>query len=154
MNKGKSWSVVFRIAVGCAVLVPLARASERDELTEVTFKEQVEIPGHVLPAGSYWFVREPDQIEVVRIFSLDWKTLYATELTAAAERLTPAEETTFTFARRESSGPEVLVKWFYPGRTIGHEFLYPKQEERELAHAEQQTVVMSAKGASRTHPGF
>jgi hypothetical protein len=25
------------------------------------------------------------------------------------------------------------VTWFYPGETTGHEFLYPRQVEKELA---------------------
>jgi hypothetical protein len=33
------------------------------------------------------------------------------------------------------------VTWFYPGDTIGHEFLYPKQAEKELASAKLVTVV-------------
>ena len=141
MNFRKLYSVVFSIVVACMVLLPLAQASEANEQTEVTFDQSVEIPGCVLQAGSYWFVRDTNNTDVVRIFSLDWKTLYATEMTASAERPTPFDNTTFTLAERESSSSEALVKWFYPGRTIGHEFLYPKQVERELAHDRQQTIV-------------
>jgi hypothetical protein len=37
--------------------------------------------------------------------------------------------------------PDALVSWFYPGRKIGHEFVYPTQDEKELASAKHQTVV-------------
>jgi hypothetical protein len=33
------------------------------------------------------------------------------------------------------------VTWFYPGETSGHEFLYPKQMQQELASARVVTVV-------------
>ncbi len=37
--------------------------------------------------------------------------------------------------------PEAIVSWFYPGRTTGHEFVYSKQDQKELATAKQYTVV-------------
>jgi hypothetical protein len=37
--------------------------------------------------------------------------------------------------------PETLVKWFYPGDTSGHELVYSKQEEQQLAQTRQQTIV-------------
>jgi hypothetical protein len=33
------------------------------------------------------------------------------------------------------------VAWFFVGETEGHEFLYPKQEEQELARTAQKTFV-------------
>jgi len=154
MNTKKLWSVVFSVVFACVVFLPLARASQEDQQTKVTFDQSVEIPGTVLPAGSYWFVRDTSNLSIVRVFSLDWKTLYATELTASAERREPADRTTFTFAERESSKPEAMLKWFYPGETIGHEFLYHKQEERELAQDRQQTVVAAREGGGQPHSGM
>ena len=154
MNTRKLCSVVFSVVLACVVSLPLAHASQDDQLTKVTFNQPVEIPGTVLPAGSYWFVRDTSDLSLVRVFSLDWKTLYATELTASAERMEPTGDTTLTFAERESSSqPEALLKWFYPGETIGHEFLYHRQEERELSRDKQQTVVVVPESASPVHSG-
>ena len=33
------------------------------------------------------------------------------------------------------------MKWFYPGNTIGHEFVYSKHEEQQLAQDRQQTIL-------------
>jgi hypothetical protein len=141
MNVRKLWIVAFAVVFGCTTYVQLARAGEENEKTKVTVDQPIEIPGCVLPAGSYWFVRDTNNLDVVRIFSLDWRTLYATEMTVTADRPKPVDNTAFTLAEREPSRPAALVKWFYPGRTIGHEFLYSKQEEKELAKDRQQTVV-------------
>src|ERR1700733_2636568 len=46
-----------------------------------------------------------------------------------------------SFAERGSAQPEAIVTWFYPGETTGHEFVYPKQMQQELASAKQITVV-------------
>ena len=35
-------------------LAPLSKADTWDQLTKVTFSGPVEIPGQVLPAGTYW----------------------------------------------------------------------------------------------------
>ena len=153
MNTRKLWSVVFSVVFTCMTLLAHARASEQDQQTKVTFDQPVEIPGRVLPAGTYWFLRDTSNINVVRVYSLDWKTLYATELTVDTEVLKPADDTTFTFAERESSQPEALLKWFYPGTTIGHEFLYHKQEEKELSQDKQQTVVLRLERVSQVHSG-
>jgi len=42
------------------------------------------------------------------------------------------------------------VKWFYPGRDIGNEFLYSKQTEKELARDSHQTIVVHQAPASNS----
>ena len=99
--------------------------------------------GRVLPAGTYVFVlpSDPNQHYLVRIFNADRTELYATVFAISAERQQVTSDTAFTFADRGSAGPEAIVTWFYPGETIGHEFLYPKQLRQELASAKLVTVV-------------
>jgi hypothetical protein len=46
-----------------------------------------------------------------------------------------------TVANRGKAQPQAIVAWFFAGETQGHEFLYPNQEEHELAHASQKTFV-------------
>src|SRR3954470_1612004 len=52
--------VEIRVALFSLVLllmsyVPLSRADEWDKTTKVTFSEPVQVPGKVLPAGTYVF---------------------------------------------------------------------------------------------------
>jgi hypothetical protein len=49
--------------------------------------------------------------------------------------------------------PVVFVKWFYPGRTTGHEFVYPRQQEKEIAQARQETFVGNELISSPTGTG-
>jgi hypothetical protein len=37
-----------------------------------------------------------------------------------------------TLATRGPESPQAIATWFYPGNTIGHEFLYAKQVQKEL----------------------
>ncbi len=132
---------VFGLALASLVL-PNAQASELDQATKLTFSQSVQIPGQVLPAGTYWFVVDPAPgSHIVRIFSQDQLTVYATLQTISSEHLNPAKGTEITFADRRSMEPEAIVTWFYPGQTIGHEFVYSKQDEKEIAQAKQRTVA-------------
>jgi Protein of unknown function (DUF2911) len=131
---------VLGLALAFLILLPVARASETDQATKLTFSQSVQISGHVLPAGTYWFVvPEPD---VVQIFSSDRSTAYATLFTIPNEHLEAADNTAITFAEKGPMQPEAIVTWFFPGRTIGHEFLYSKRDRRELARNNQRTVVV------------
>ncbi|MFZ0882821.1 MAG: hypothetical protein WAN14_05445, partial [Candidatus Acidiferrales bacterium] len=124
------------------VVLPSAQADQANQATQVTFSQPVQLPGRVLSAGTYWFIVPGDTTQhfIVRIFNSDRTTLIATLLTINAERALPTDHTAFTLAERGSEQPQAVVTWFYPGRTTGHEFLYPKQLEKELAKDKEDTV--------------
>jgi hypothetical protein len=125
------------------MILPGARADESNQATKVTFNQAVQIPGRVLPAGTYWFILPQDATDhnQVRIYNSDRTIFYGTVITINAERLQPTDKSAFTFAAHDPAQPQALVSWFYPGETIGHEFLYPKQLSKELAKAKQVTIV-------------
>ena len=120
-----------------------AHASEANESTKITFSTQIQIPGQVLPAGTYTFQQADADSEsgLVQIFNADHSVLYATLETVSADRIEATGGTTITLAEQGEGNPDALVKWFYPDHTIGHEFVYPKQQEQEIAHARQKTFV-------------
>ena len=120
-----------------------ARADEENETTNITFSAPVEIPGKVLPAGSYIFERvdDNDMRDMVRIFNADRTMLYATLETVPVDRMNTMGDPSITLAQQGSGNPEVLVQWFYGGSSTGHQFIYPKAEEKELAQAKLDTFV-------------
>ena len=134
------------------IILPVARADEYDQATKLTFNQPVQLPGRVLPAGTYWFVLANSSIanrNVIQIFNSDRSTLYATLLTNGSARSQRTDKTTITFAERGLDKPYAMVDWFYPGRTIGHEFVYPTRNEREeIASAKHQTVLVAAQTRS------
>jgi hypothetical protein len=138
-------------AVGGAV--SQAHASEMDEGTTITFAQPVEIPGHVLEPGSYYFVRidhgnSPD-VNLIQVFKSDQTKVIATIQTATAERQRASGKTVLTFAEGANDGPPALVDWFYPGSLEGHQFLYPKREEQHIEEAERIAVAADEKGEVR-----
>ena len=113
-----------------------AYADETDQSTKLTFSQPVQIPGQVLPAGTYLF-KLPDlnDLNLVQIFNPDGIHIYATLQTVPTERRKPAGNTTIVLANPEDGGPAALLEWFYPGHSDGHEFVYSGQEERVLAQS-------------------
>ena len=120
-----------------------ARADESDQATTVTFNQRVQIPGQLLPAGTYVFklTNYDAARNVVQIFNSDRTHVIATLDTIATDRQEPTGNTVITLAEQGAGKPDVLLKWFYPGNLTGNEFRYSDQTEKELAHAEQETIV-------------
>jgi hypothetical protein len=151
----KSLNNVIALAVmlAFASLVPLARADEWNEATKLTFSQSVQIPGRVLPAGTYWFVLLDGGVNfnTVQIFDSDRSKLVATLQTNLAERPKSTENTAITLAERGSTQPEAIVDWFYPGRISGHEFVYPTRHE--LASAVHQTIEAGPSAPRQTLVG-
>jgi hypothetical protein len=125
------------------IFVLAAHADENDELTKVTFSQAVQIPGRTLLAGTYEFalVNSLSSRDIVRILNADGTELLATIQTIPAERARETDGTSVTLAQRPGGQPAALVTWFYPGMDTGHEFIYSKQVETELAQDAEQTFV-------------
>jgi hypothetical protein len=152
MNTRKAISILG-LLLAFAIILPAARADEYDQASQLTISQPVQIPGHVLPAGTYWFVLADVSIanrNIIHIFNSDRSKLYATVSTITAERAQSSDHTALTFAERDSTQPIAILDWFYPGRKTGHEFVYPAQDEKELASAKHQTVVARAPGTHQT----
>jgi len=110
--------------------------------TVVTFTQPVEIPGQVLPSGTYTIeVYESfGNRNIVRIYNADRSKLIATVLAIPNQRLTPTGDTVMKFSERPGSAPDALKAWFYPGNNFGQEFVYPKARAVELAQLTHESI--------------
>jgi hypothetical protein len=141
--------ITLGIIISCMMTAP-ARADEWNQKTKLTFNQPVEIPGKILPAGTYWLVLAENDADrdIVEIFNEDRTTEYATLYTVPTEQSSPAHDTLLTFAQEESNGAPALVKWTYPGEITGHEFIYSKSEEPKVLRAAQKTITVTPAGSS------
>jgi hypothetical protein len=111
------------------MFAPDAQVSEIDQKVIGTFSAPVMIPGQVLPPGTYVFkvLNGWDTSDnVVRVWTADESRVLATALTIPRYRANPGDKEVFQFEERGSDSPQAIKSWFYPGFTIGHEFIYPK----------------------------
>jgi hypothetical protein len=109
-------------------VMPSAKADEWNKKTVVTFNVPVEVPGKVLPEGTYVFKLADSQSnrEIVQIFTEDERELITTTLAVPAYRPEPTGDSVITFEERTSGSPEAVKTWFYPGDNYGFEFMYRK----------------------------
>jgi hypothetical protein len=55
MTTSRLLTVGFCLVLLCVLSVPSTMADEWNQATKLTFSGPVEVPGRVLPAGTYWF---------------------------------------------------------------------------------------------------
>lgn len=119
-----------------------ALADEWNKKTVLTFSHSIEIPGQVLPAGTYTF-KLADTLgdrHVVEVYNADGSQILATVMTIPDYRLQSTDETVIKFAEVPSGSPDVIRAWFYPGNKVGQEFVYSKHRALELAIASKAIV--------------
>lgn len=156
MNRRKFLITSFCLTLFCLLALPASlRASERDQATQMTFNEPVEIPGQMLSAGTYWFALMDSQSDrnIVQIWNEDRSQLIATVFTVSDYRFQPTDKTVVNFEERPGDQSEAIQAWFYPGENFGHEFVYPKTQAISLAQQTQQPVLsMPEEAATDTPP--
>src|SRR5258708_12348504 len=92
-------AVVVTIGLLGATFAPGARADQWNKKTIVTFNDAVEIPGQVLPAGTYVF-RLADSISnrhIVQIWNADEDQVLATIMTIPNWRFETPDHSPFLF---------------------------------------------------------
>jgi hypothetical protein len=138
--------------LGCAlaatVLTTAALAQEPvDQRTYFTFSAPFELPGgKTLPAGKYTFrvLDSPGNRHIVQILNEGGTEVHTTLLAIPAQRQDPPSEPEIRFMEAPANMPPAIRTWWYPGRTIGHEFIYPKDHARRLAAAQSEPVLTVA----------
>jgi len=111
-----------------ATLAPGARADQWDRKTIVTFGDSVEVPGQVLPAGTYVFrlADSPTDRHIVQIWNADETQILATTMAIPNTRFERPDKSIFEFEERAGNSPMALKVWFYPGASTGQEFIYSR----------------------------
>src|SRR5437867_3864884 len=143
-----SKSVVVLVAGLMLVLFllapPAAQASETDRLTHFMVNQSFEVPGKVLQPNTRYVMKLHDLYQnrnVVQVFTDDEKQMLTQFLAINSERLEPVNKTTFMFIETQPGYPKPIREWFYPGRNIGLEFVYPKEQALEIAKHATQPVL-------------
>jgi LPXTG-motif cell wall-anchored protein len=142
--KSKLSIATCSLALLVALALPsLVRADAWDHATKLTFSEPVELPGTVLPAGTYWFTLfdSSSNRHIVQVWNGDRTQLLKTILAIPDYRLQPTGQTVINFDERPVNSPEAIHSWFYPGANYGEEFVYPKARATQLAQQVNRPVL-------------
>jgi LPXTG-motif cell wall-anchored protein len=131
----KALFCLLAITLVGATLLPSARADQWNKKTVVTFSQAVEVPGKILPAGTYTFrlLNTVADRHVVQIFNADGTQILVTTIAINDYRLDATGKTVMKFNESVGDAPEALRAWFYPGDNYGQLFVYPKARAIQLA---------------------
>lgn len=143
MKTARMILTIFTITILMFVFASGTRADTAfSKRTVVTFNQPVEIPGQVLPSGTYTIelYESFGNRHIVRIYNADRSTLIATVLAIPNRRLKPTSDNVMKFTERPGNSPDALKAWFYPGENSGQEFVYPKARAVELAQVTQEPI--------------
>jgi hypothetical protein len=135
--------VMFCVATVWSLAALTVSANDWDKATKVTFNQPFEVPGTVLPAGTY-IVKLVDiagERHVVRFMSEDESKVYATVIGIPDFRLKTTDNTSITFYEAEATSPKPLHAWFYPGHQFGVEFAYPEKRATQIASVSEEHVI-------------
>lgn len=132
--------------VAAAAMLPLTARAQgpANQDTYFTFSAPVELPGVTLPAGRYLFklVDSQSNRHVVRVTSDDRKQLFATLMAIPSYTVgRPTDQPEIRFMESPENAPHAVKLWIYPGRTVGHEFIYPRAQAQRLAKATGEPVL-------------
>ncbi|HTQ95657.1 MAG TPA: hypothetical protein VMH89_02565 [Candidatus Acidoferrum sp.] len=110
-------------------LCPSVNADEWNKKTKVTFDTDVEIPGQVLPAGTYVFklFSSTSDRYIVQVWTRDEMQLLATLVTVGDSYPNPSGKAYFLLdnSPTEEGYPPALISWYFAGSDDGREFIYP-----------------------------
>jgi len=123
------------------------RADDSTKLTYLTFSKPVQLPGVTLPAGRYRFeLADPvESRRVIKVASEDGTKQLGLLLTMQSTVSTPPKDPLVMFSETPAGQPEAVRSWFYPGESIGYEFIYPHDEALAIAKRSH-TPVLSKSG--------
>src|ERR1700684_4357744 len=122
----KTTLAIVALAFVSAGLATRASADTHNKKTVMTFNQPIEIPGQVLPAGTYTFelASSLSTRHIVQVWNADGTKIIATVLAINDYRLRPTGHTVVKFSETPGDAPEALKAWFFPGDNFGQEFVY------------------------------
>lgn len=125
-----------------------AQTGPRNQDTFFTFSQEVELPKTTLPAGTYLFqlMDSNSNRHIVKVMSQDRRELHATLMAIpyyTNDR--PSDEPQVRFmetpAQSSAAATNAIKIWFYPGNSVGHEFIYPRAQALQIAARTSQSVL-------------
>ena len=148
MNSIRKVALACMTAAMVTISVNAGAQGPANQDTFFTFSQPVELPKTTLPAGTYFFqlMDSPSNRHIVKVMSQDRTKLYATVMAIpyySTER--PSDDPQVRFlevpAANGAAASNAIKIWFYPGNTVGHEFIWPRDKAMSLARATNQSVL-------------
>jgi hypothetical protein len=129
-------AVLLTLSFGSAV-----NADEWNKKTVVTFNQDVEIPGWVLPAGTYVFklMNSSSNRFTVQVWDQDEMHLITTLSTIGDSYPNPKGDSYFVLdtSQTDEGYPPAVVSWFFAGGDEGRDFIYPGSSNTKMVDSQE-----------------
>ena len=124
-----------------------AEAQPADYRTYFTFSAPVTLPGITLPAGKYIFrLADADSSrKVINVMSGDGKRSLAMLHTIPDQAMKAPKDAEIRFMETSAQVPPPIKTWWYAGKAIGYEFIYPRQQAMQLAKSTSEPILTTAR---------
>jgi len=138
--------------LGAAMFASVAQAQPADKRTYFTFSAPIALPGVTLPAGRYVFriVDVNTSRKVIQVLSDDEKKPYAMMNTIPDQRRDPPQDATVSFYETPRGEAAAVKSWWYPGESIGYQFIYPRTQAKQVAKNTGQPVLTTKAESSKS----
>src|SRR5215813_6373491 len=143
MRSAKVFRTILGVGMGLALFASAAQAQPEDKRTYFTFSGPIALPGVTLPAGRYLFhiVDTTGSRKVIQVLSDDQKRPFTMVNTISDTRRDPPKDATVAFYESARGTPAAVKSWWYPGETIGYQFIYPRAQAKQIAKSTNQSVL-------------
>src|SRR6188508_2880428 len=147
MNSIRKVALACMTAAMVTMSVNAGAQAPANQDTFFTFSQAVELPKTTLPAGTYFFqlMDSDSNRHIVKVMSQDRKQLHATLMAIPYYSNRPPDDPQVRFletpAANGVAASNAIKIWFYPGNSIGHEFIWPRDKAMQLAKATGQPVL-------------
>jgi hypothetical protein len=147
MNSIRKVALACMTAAMVTMSVNAEAQSPRNQDTFFTFSQAVELPKTTLPAGTYFFqlMDSNSNRHIVKVMSQDRQQLHATLLAIpyySNDRVSDEPQVRFMETPENPGTTSNAIKiWFYPGNSVGHEFIYPRSQALQIAARTGQSVL-------------
>lgn len=124
-----------------------AEAQPADYRTYFTFSAPVTLPGLTLPAGKYIFrLADPNSSrKIINVLTGDGKRSLAMLHTIPNQASKPPQDAEIRFMETDAQVPPPVKTWWYAGKAIGYEFIYPRDQALRLAKSTKEPILTTAK---------
>ena len=139
--------VLLTLAVLTLSIGGRAEAQPGDYRTYFTFSAPVTLPGLTLPAGKYIFrlADSSGSRKIINVLSEDGRRSLAMLLTIPNQATKAPQDAEIRFMEADAQVPPPIKTWWYAGKAIGYEFIYPRDQALRLAKSTKEPILTTAK---------
>lgn len=121
-------------------------ADQHEQASLVTFNHPVEVPGKILPAGTYLFrlMGSSGDRNIVEVFNANFTRLEDMFPTILDRRAEPSDRMMIEFDKPASGSPKAIKSWFFQGAVWGQRFVYPRATAVQIAKANNEPVYSTS----------